>query len=481
MKTLQMFSTAVLFLCLLGASPAQTGPVMDLGNRRELFVDRALIDRMCGARLVLHPPRPEEVSLRFDRPWEGRFCAYCTVIVDGSRYRLYYRGLPDARADGSDSEVTCVAESTDGIRWQRPDVRSFEVRGTRQNNAVLANAAPASHNFSPFLDSRPGVPADQRYKALGGLATSGLIGYVSADGIRWRKLRDAPVLTAGSFDSQNVSFWSESEERYVCYFRTFKRVGGVGYRWISRATSPDFLHWDTPVEMSFGDAPPEHLYTNQTRPYFRAPHLYIATAARFMPGRQVLTDEQARATGVHPEYYHDTSDAVLMSSRGGSSYDRTFMEGFIRPGIGPENWVSRTNYPALGIVPTGLNEMSLYVQEGYGQPTAHLRRYSLRLDGFASVCAPYSGGQMVTRPFTFSGKRLALNFASSAAGSIRVEVQDREGAPIPGFALADGQELIGNEIERPVTWKGNLGHLAGVPVRLRFAMKDADLYALQFQ
>lgn len=153
------------------------------------------------------------------------------------------------------------------------------------------------------------------------------------------------------------------------------------------------------------DAPPEHLYTNQTSPYFRAPHLYVAIAARFFEGRQVLTDEQARAIHVDPAYFRDTSDAVLMTSRGGAVYDRTFLEGYLKPGIGPQNWVSRTNYPALNVVQTGPTEMSLYVNQDYAQPTAHLRRYSLRLDGFASARADAQPGEMLTRPFIFTGNR----------------------------------------------------------------------------
>lgn len=62
----------------------------------------------------------------------------------------------------------------------------------------------------------------------------------------------------------------------LCFFRTWK--GGV--RWITRATSPDFRNWSEPVDMGFGDAPDEHLYTNQTRPYFRAPHISTSLCPR---------------------------------------------------------------------------------------------------------------------------------------------------------------------------------------------------------
>ena len=87
-----------------------------------------------------------------------------------------------------------------------------------------------------------------------------------------------------AFDSQNVAFWSESEKCYVCYFR----IVPENVRAIARATSADFVHWSAPVAMKYGDMgtkPPENLYTNQTQPYFRAPHIYIATPARFMQGR----------------------------------------------------------------------------------------------------------------------------------------------------------------------------------------------------
>lgn len=454
---------------------------VEIGSRLELFVDHYLIDRLDGARLVLHRPVPQEVVLRFDKPWEGLFCGYCTVLKDADRFRLYYRGLPQAGGDGSAAEVTCYAESSDGVHWTKPKLGLYEVQGTRENNVILAQMPPLSHNFSPMIDTRPSVPPEERYKALAG--TSGLVPLVSADGIHWKKLRDQPVITQGAFDSQNVCFWSEAEQCYVCYFRSW--VDGV--RRISRTTSRDFLVWTPPELMQYrrpeGPVPVEHIYTNQTQPYFRASHVYIATAARFMPGRQAITAEQAALIGVHPDYLRDVSDGVLLTSRGGTFYDRTFLESFIRPGIGPENWVSRTNYPALGIVQTGLHEMSLYVQHNYGQPTAHLRRYTLRLDGFTSVHAPYDGGEMQTKPLVFIGRRLVLNYATSAAGAVRVEIQDAQGKPIPGYGLDEAVELLGNEIARVVAWKSgeDLSRLAGQPIRLRFVLKDADLFSLKFE
>jgi hypothetical protein len=126
--------------------------------------------------------------------------------------------------------------------------------------------------------------------------------------------------------------------------------------------------------------------------------------------------------------------------------------------------------------------MSIYVNQDYAQPSAHLRRYSLRLDGFSSVNAPYDGGEFVTKPLRFQGQHLQLNCATSAAGSIRVELQDAAGTPLPGYAAIDCVEFFGNSIEHTVSWKqgSDISQLASQPVRLRFLMKDADVFALRF-
>ena len=471
-------------LCLTSyTNSGENQTVIDLKSRLELFVDDFLIERMSNCRLVIHHPVDEGPVLYFDEVWEGPFCGYCTVIKDGNMYKLYYRGLPRAGKDGSDHETTCYAESNDGINWIKPKLKLYKKHGTKRNNIILADNAPFSHNFSPFIDTNPKALKNLRYKALSGTKKTGLYGFVSSDGINWQKLGADPVFTQGIFDSQNVAFWSEHENKYVCYFRTWSGEGYSGKRTVSRTTSPDFVSWEYPEKMEFGNTPLEHLYTNQTHPYYRAPHIYIATAARFMPNRQVLSEEDAMALNVNPKYFKDCSDVVLLTSRGGNHYTRTFMSSFIRPGLGLQNWVSRSNYPALNIVQTGTNEMSLYVNQDYAQPTAHLRRYSMRLDGFCSVNADYLGGEMVTKPFKFEGSQLYLNFATSAAGEIKIEILNENDRAIEGYSLADCQPIIGNEIRKEVSWSKyeNLKPLNNKTIKLRFILKDANVYSIQFQ
>ena len=462
--------------------------MLNIGSRRELFIDNLLIDRLDGASLKLQTPQPGGVAVRFgaeegdvDSPLSG----YTTVLKDGDTYRLYYRGRGYERTPRGFESLTCYAESSDGVHWTKPDLGLVEVDGSKHNNVILDNG----WQFSPFLDTRPGVPPDQRYKG-NARHEEGLKGYFSPDGIHWTQSTGnvmVPNTLSNHFDAQTAMFWSEAEGCYVMY----ARHNEGGKRAAARSTSPDFAVWSEQIPMTYSDTgtttPSEHLYINQTHPYFRASHAYVALPARIFFDRRTLTPEEeefnARAQDSRVGNSKDCSDGVLLTSRPGTTlYDFTFMESFIRPGIGESNWQSRDNYPALGVVQTGPAEMSLFVNRDTGQCTAYLERMTLRLDGFSSLNAPYVGGEMTTKAFAFAGNKLAINYATSAAGRIRVEVLDEAGMPIPGYGEADCRELIGDEIERTVAWdRGSaVGELAGKAVRLRFVMKDADVYSFRF-
>ena len=474
---------------------------IDIASRRELFADSLLIDRLKNASLCMHQPQPQEVVLRHDTAWEGPFCLYHTVIRDGDRYLMYYRGWQVP----SDPAVYCVAESVDGIHFERPNLGMHDWKGSKENNIFFAEE-PFTHTFAPFIDDRPGVAREQRFKAfarnfIGEKSAKGAVlnGFTSADGVEWEQMFDEPIITDGAFDSQNVGFWSEAEGQYVAYYRVFvgkeafasgvtgPTTGAKRLRSIMRATSGDFRTWEPGVLMDYRSggqpAPVEEFYINQTRPYFRAPHIYVALPARFMAGRSAITKEEGEAIDVHQTQLNACSDACFMTARPGNEwYDRTFMEAFVRPRIGQSHGSARCNYPVDGVVQTGPEEMSLYVDEHYAQPGNQVRRYSLRLDGFASVHASQRGGELTTRPLVFSGRELELNYATSAAGSLRVEMRDAENRPIPGYSLREAVDLFGNRIAGRAAWKNgtDVGRLADQPVRLRFVMRDADLYSIRF-
>lgn len=457
---------------------------IDIGSRRELFIDDVMVDRLSGGaeRRLFHPV-PKNVIMTLDKPWEGNVLGCflpCSVFEVDGRVRLYYKGVetgdvPSHRVPfGSKTtrDNVCLAESDDGIHFARAATKAYSYDGSNDNNIVFRRPS-SSHNFTPFLDENPNAPEDQRFKALayppgGG---GGLTAYVSKDGIRWRPLSKKPLITKGAFDSQNVAFWDPIRGCYVEYHRGQEPARGP--RGVMTGRSDDFVNWTEPEPLRYEDDRREHLYINCVRSYFRAPHLYLGTPGRLVPARQKVLS--------HPNA--GVSDAILMVSRDGLLFHR-WAEAFIRPSVDDEDWTDRNNFPAWGMIQTSSSELSLYWCERNGHAGVRLRRGALRLDGFVSIHAGGEDvGELLTRPFVFSGDRLEVNYATSANGALMVELCDAGGVPLDGFTFADGEPVYGNEIARTVAWRGtetHLGPLAGKPVRLRVRLLDADLFAFRF-
>ncbi|MBW3540450.1 MAG: hypothetical protein KY476_09275 [Planctomycetes bacterium] len=444
-----------------GASEPQ---VIDVGSRFELFVDRHLVEKLEGkAELRLHRPEPQEVVLVTDKPWEGNTCAYYTIFQDGDRYRMYYRGShwDEAAKKSGHPEVTCYAESTDGIHWTKPELGLFEFDGSKQNNIVWDGIG--THCFAVFKDANPECPPEARYKAISRgrpRGQKGLYIFQSPDGIRWKLIKDEPVITEGAFDSQNLAFWDPHAKIYREYHRNFRD----GVRDIMTGTSRDFVNWTKPVYLDFGDAPRQHLYTNAVQPYPRAPHILIGFPTRFLPPRQQV-------------------EPTFMASRDGVHFHR-WLEAVIPQSAPEDRDGNRSNYMAWGLVqlPEKPNEYSVYATEAYYTgPSSRLRRFTYRVDGFVSAHVPAEGGELVTRPLTFTGNELVLNVKTADGGSVHAQLEDASGKPLEGFALADCRELKGDRLAAAVQWQGgDLGKLAAKPVRLRLALKDADVYSLRF-
>ncbi len=489
MMRLFRFLIPCCLLAVFGGTSIQADPI-EIGSRLELFVDDHIIERATGgAQLRLHRPTRREVAMVFDAPWEGNNSAYVTVFRDGPIYRMYYRGrqidLSGDKLTFPHGQVVCYAESTDGIHWTKPNLGLIEFEGSKENNIIWNEEG--SHNFAPFKDANPDATPEALYKALGGVKSEGgLYAFQSPDGIRWSKIRDEPVVTEGYFDSQNLAFWDGERGEYREYHREFREG-----RDIMTATSADFIDWTKPAFIEYSPGRLTQLYTNQVLPYYRAPHILLGFPTRYNIGRGHLTPFNERLSRVSKRYGTDYTDGGFMASRDRETF-KMWGEAFIRPGpVEEARWVYGANYQNWGLVETASgvkgapNEISLYSSEGDGWegPGTSLSRYTIRVDGFVSVEAPMAGGEVLTKPLTFTGKELLINFATSAAGSVLAEIQDEMGRPLDGFSLADAVEIYGDSIEREVSWKGgtDVGALVGKPVRLRFVLKDADLFSFRFR
>ena len=525
--TLNSFAIFAIGACVLAFDFARADSPVDIGSRRELFVDDYLIESMQGAELRLQSPQQREVVMDYNRPWEGNTCLYHTIVHNGEKYQMWYRGTnyeefspPSTVFQNSVPPVVCYAESLDGIRWTRPELGIVEWEGSTANNIVWPptdqlmpdGSINGAGSFMAFLDDNPACSPGERYKGVAqahqkqadGKLAGGLTLYKSPDGIHW-SVKQHRVITDGQFDARNIILWDAFRQRYVSFYRDVARGLNKGYRLsdgyrgISTTTSADALSWAPKELLDYGDSPKTEMYDPAIVTYHRAPQLFVGFPLRYLVSRAAPENTHA---------WSEVSDIMFMTSRDGFHWKR-WPEAAIRPG--PQ--VARTervlrrgekvprpehyrwgghcnNMVGGGVVETASdtpgvpNELSIYSIEGYySGRTSHLRRYTYRLDGFVSVNAPAAGGEFVTRPLTFTGSQLTMNFSTSGAGGIRVEIQDAQGRPLEGFSLDDCPEIYGDRIDRVVTWKeqGDLTPVAGQPVRLRFVMNDADLYAIQFR
>ncbi len=484
---------------------------VDLGSKLELFVDSYMIDEFKGdSKLVLNHPIPREIVMYHDQPWEVGSSAYHSIFKDGEKYKMYYKAKP---IDG-DTIYCAYAESYDGIHWVKPNLGLYKFENSSDNNIVLIpGEIDGFFNLDAleptvFKDENPLVPKEEQYKALFPSNPSSrrdLLALKSANGFHWHLMPNNPVLGigVGTFDSQNIAFWDAVKKEYRAYWRYWDEETRAkkyqGYRSIRTAVSTNFIDWKDVKEVKYFNSPREHLYTNQIQPYYRAPHLYIGFPTRYVDrgwsvSMEYLPDPEARKlrSEKKPKYGTALSEALFMASRDGETFYR-WNEAFIRQGIERTgSWVYGNNYTAWQLVETksdltgAPNELSFYIPEdawNINKKGSALRRHTLRIDGFVSLSAPMTGGGAVTKPFVFSGSALRLNFSSSIAGEVLVELLDKNNKPIPGFSFEDCDIIFGDSLERIVSWHGNtdVSLLAGKVIKIHFKLKDADIYSFQFK
>ncbi|MCC6509126.1 MAG: hypothetical protein IT423_08470, partial [Pirellulaceae bacterium] len=196
------------------------------------------------------------------------------------------------------------------------------------------------------------------------------------------------------------------------------------------------------------------------------PHIFIGFPTRFQPK-------------------HEQVEPILMTSRDGRNF-RRWPEPLIPITAPKDRDGNRSNYMTRGLLqlPGQDKELSLYATEAYYEgPGSRVRRFTIRTDGFVSIQAGQEAGELLTKPIKFTGQQLTLNYAAKPEGHVAVAIVDAStGETMPGFSIDDCAKLSGDSIEQVVAWKGqkDLKALSGKPVRLKFSLKQADLYSLRF-
>lgn len=103
-------------------------------------------------------------------------------------------------------------------------------------------------------------------------------------------------------------------------------------------------------------------------------------------------------------------------------------------------------------------------------------------DSKRSIYGPPAGGELSVPPVRFDGNALRLDCAIGDGGFIRVELEDSSGFALPGYRRKDCLEISGSEGHPVVRWSHGfeVDSLVGKLIRLRFILRDADLYGFQF-
>lgn len=473
-------------------------------SHRQVLWDTCLIDEdKTTAKLVMHHPQKREICMVNDEIWEDRACGYGNIFKDGDIYRMYYLAIQNKVEINTDSTETaklyaCYAESTDGIMWKKPNLGIYApYEGMYDNNIVMDDTYGQLDNFFVMKDANPLCPPEEKYKAVvrrktgkPGMADDELWCYVSSDALHFKE--GWLMRNKNAFDSLNTAMWDETAGVYRCWYRGFHDWPGeivtIGTRDIRYMESKDFKNWTEERRIDINSPYDFQMYTNNVMKYYRDSSIFIGLPTRYTE-RTEWTDNYEQLCGkenrkiriknLEPREGLALTDCMFMTSRDGVTWER-FDEAFLD--AGPEqndNWIYGDAYLSYGIIETESDncepELSLYAFEGrWSYRPAKLRRYTIRLDGFASYNAPYSGGRLVTKPFTFEGDELEINFRTSAAGGIYVNILDEKGEAIEGYTSC---EIFGNTVSRKINFEKSLKELNSKVIRLEFIMSDADVYS----
>jgi hypothetical protein len=458
---------------------------LEVGSQKQLFIDRRFIAAAEAVELRMNPA--QKLGLILDEAGHpSKETGHTSrVVEDQGKIRLYV-GAGDL----------FVLESEDGMRFKRAGI------------SIGRGELPTI-----FLDAHDPDPA-RRYKLFWlqsqtpfNPETDGIFAGYSADGAKFTNAgRVLPFL----IDNPTVVDWDARIGKYVIFTRTFS-YDSENQRRITRLETDDPLKpWpfrpgnpkqerlslqNAPaiLEADKEDNPHSDIYYNAATSYPWAQDVYLMFTAQFRhlsPGR----NPSLKPPNGHWEDF-GLLEIQLASSRDGIRWQRVSREPYFPTGLADE-WDRWYAVMAPGVVRRGNYLYQYYNSSGRTHDSAILRpEYERtptrmggigvvrqRLDGFISADAGHRGGWLETPPLIFKGRELRLNIDTGAMGTAFVELRDASDKPIPGFTLADCEEIGGNFIDQRVYWKGktDVSSLAGRPVRLYFNLTRAKLFAFQF-
>jgi len=450
--------------------------VRSVGNEVQIFVDDALLARKSGVVRRVHAceklPEPVMVS---EKTWEQdgidqRIYVYGTVRRDSETglLRMWYNRL----------HLVMQATSTDGLRWQRPDLGLYELAGSKKNNAVF----PHFHSPSVVYNNRAADP-EQRYNMLGYSRVSGR-GYHaahSADGLHWKLYPKNPVLPGG--DTCTLAYDPKTGE-YLAFHKLYHEYRGKRRRLVYLATSSDMQSWSEPKLVMAPDERDDaqvegeggrfsQFYNMSVFPY-GGQFLGLVTHFRYAgpPKERGLLqsgdDGPIDVQLVHSRdgrVWHRCEDRSPVIPNGPHAYDAGCILGVTNGPVivGDQLWLY---YTAITTTHAG------YVPKK--KITIGLAKW--RMDGFVSLEAAGQGGVVETVPLQCAGSPLTVN-ADAADGALTIAVLDRSAEPISGYSHDDCIPLCRDSVRHVVQWKKRDRLPTDKPFRLQFRLKNVKLFS----
>lgn len=442
-----------------------------------------------GVRIVAQPAQRVGPVIQPERPWEQFGISLNTIIQEEEKR---FRGWAVCGWRAKES-MPAYFESQDGLTWTRPNLGIREWAGSRANN--LLND-PLTGEASVFID--PIGPPQERFKWVSHShyerpafeawlrrhpgpydpmiqdnsnpnVFHGANGAVSPDGLHWSVL--PKPLAFEATDTQLVCYYDLRRRKYVLYTRAYMGAGPSARRAIGRAESEDFRSFPVSrviVETSPEMRPSEVLYTNCRTTIPGAPDHHL-----MFPAIYDLTVDSTRI--------------AIASSHDGEVW--SFIPGspVAEPGTFGE-WDGGVIFAHPNLLELTDGRFAL-PYTGYDFPHKYPRGklkfgpgYLTWPKGRLVAIEAADLGEFSTVGFFCPGRKLLINAITQRAGSIQIEVADSEGKVIPGRSFSDCKRIIGDRYKYPVIWDGetDFGHKDKTPIILRFRMKSAQIFGLEF-
>jgi hypothetical protein len=489
-------------------------------TRRVVGTDGDVAHRWHGAR---KEPGP---VLEGDRPWDrvGAF-VYGTVLPEAGRLRLWYQARADAQPGNTHS--VAYAESTDGVRWEKPELGVVEFAGSRANN--LTDAVIHLPSVGRFDVAEPGgllPPAGPGYWMAGHAAARASIhglepGYPkramyllrSEEGYRWRRdggldggpLWDPDEVTAGGYGAGsdvNPLVYDAPRSRYIAAAKMHVPFEGYHRRSFAIRTSRDLRTWSAPRMALAPDA------LDDQRARGRGLHRADFYGVTFHPYPEFLLGfiwvfymvappgvgwPQARRLYGWGREGH-IAEVQLAFSYDGEYWQRppgrpAFIAGGERGEWDAGN-VATANQPVLvgdehfhyyggGPIYHGATHRPPSPFRPAVGPFNAIGLARMKRDRYASFSASVGGSVLVDHGMV-AGRALRVN-ARAPHGSVRAAVLDAGGREVPGLGLSECRAFNGDDVDGIISWEA--ADLRAVPaeqeVAIRFVLEEADLFGYE--